>query len=134
MKPLTKSRAVVYLIAVFLLGGTAGGVGGYCYGLRKAFTPPGRGEIVARMTEFARSKLQLTDEQVKQITPIINDTAAEFAAMHTGMADRVNEIVQKARQRITPFLTPEQKVLLDDLERQRREQFRKMLKSDSEEK
>ena len=128
MNALSKKSVAVYLMAVFLIGAAAGGFGGYWLGIRKSFSMPAAKEIAARMTELAKAKLHLTDEQIKQIQPIINETAAEFEGAHYNMTGRVNEIIEKANQRIAPFLTPEQKVLLDELDRQRREQFREALK------
>src|SRR5882724_4485608 len=103
MKTWTKKSAAVYLIAMFLVGGAAGGMGGYCYGLRKAFTPPTEKDMAAHMAEFARKSLQLSDEQARLIQPILNETAAEFAGVQSGMCDRMNEIFQKASDRIAPL-------------------------------
>jgi hypothetical protein len=115
---------------VFLAGATIGGFGGYFLGVRKAFRPPAKGEMSARMAEFARAKLHLTDEQLKQVRPILDDTSAEFESAFASMAERVNETITRANQRIAPLLTPEQKVLLEDLDRQRRDRFRDAFKQE----
>jgi hypothetical protein len=131
MKALTKKSAVFYLAAMFVAGALLGGLGGYAMGMRKAFRPPARGEINARMAEFARAKLKLTDDQMKQVQPIINDTCSEFETSFKGMGDRFNDIARRASQRISPLLTPEQRKILDDLDRQREERFRDAFKQRS---
>jgi Spy/CpxP family protein refolding chaperone len=47
------------------------------------------------------------------------------------MGDRFNDIARRASQRISPLLTPEQRKILDDLDRQREERFRDAFKQRS---
>jgi len=121
---LTKKSAVIYLIAVFLAGLLAGGVAGFSLGKRTAFAPPRPQDMASHICERLKSKLRLTPEQVKQIEPLVNETAAELKAVHSTTAERITEIFQTLNQRQTQFLTPEQKVLLEEMERERRQFFR----------
>jgi len=125
---LTRKSAAIYLAAVFLAGLAAGGAAGFSVGKRNAFAPPRPQDMASHICERMKSKLHLTPEQVRQIEPLVNETAAELEAVHTTTADRITEIFQKLNQRQTQFLTPEQKVLLEEMERERRQFFRKAFK------
>jgi hypothetical protein len=126
---LTKRSAAIYLAAVFLAGLLAGGVAGFSLGKRNAFAPPRPQDMASHICERLKSKLRLTPEQVKQVEPLVNETAAELETVHSTTADRITEIFQKLNQRQGQFLTPEQKVLLEEMERERRQFFRKVFKA-----
>ncbi len=128
--PLTKTGMLGYLGAIFVVGAVAGWLGGYCAGSRKAMLPPHDGMVTNRMAAYLKSKLHVTDKQLEQMQPILAETACEFEAIRTNSADHVNQVFERANQRIAPFLDAEQKGLLEDLERQRQEQFKKFLKPD----
>ena len=80
--------------------------------------------MASHICERLKSKLRLTPEQVKQIEPLVNETATELKAVHSTTAERITEIFQTLNQRQAQFLTPEQKVLLEEMERERRQFFR----------
>jgi hypothetical protein len=126
---LTKRSAAIYLVAVFLAGLLAGGVAGFSLGKRNAFAPPRPQDMASHICERLKSKLHLTPEQVKQIDPLVNESAAELEAVHSTTADRITEIFQKLNQRQAQYLTPEQKVLLEEMERERQQFFRKAFKA-----
>jgi hypothetical protein len=126
---LTKKSAAIYLVAVFLAGLLAGGVAGFSVGKRKAFSPPRRQDMASHICERLKSKLHLTPEQVKQIEPLVNETAAELEVVHSTTAERITEIFQRLNQRQAQLLSPEQKVLLEEMERERQQFFRKAFKA-----
>ena len=121
---LTRKSAAIYLAAVFLAGLAAGGAAGFSVGKRNAFAPPRPQDMASHICERMKSKLHLTPEQVRQIEPLVNETAAELKAVHSTTAERITEIFQTLNQRQAQFLTPEQKVLLEEMERERRQFFR----------
>ncbi|MHB8521351.1 MAG: hypothetical protein ACYDH9_11430 [Limisphaerales bacterium] len=59
---------------------------------------------------------------MKQIEPVLKETAAEIESVHSSSGERISAIFQKSNERIAQFLTPEQKVLQAEMERER-EQF-----------
>jgi|SRR5882724_6949774 len=129
--PLTKTSVICYLTAIFLVGGVAGFMGGYCAGSHQRYQPPRGGALTGRMGAFVKSKLHLTDTQLEQIQPILNETAAKFEAIHSNSTVCINEVFKCANERIAPFLDADQKALLADLELQRQEQFKGFLKPDA---
>jgi hypothetical protein len=131
MTMLTKKSAGIYLAAVFLAGLMAGAVAGFSLGKRNAFAPPRPQDMASHICERLKSKLHLTPEQVKQIEPFVNESAADLEAIHSTTADRITEIFQKLNQRQAQFLTPEQRVLLEGMERERQQFFRKAFKAKS---
>jgi hypothetical protein len=129
MSPFSTKSAIAYLAAVFVAGAVAGGAGGYCLGMRKAMTPPGSREITAATCDRLKSRLHLREDQMAHIQPIIKDAVTEFRGMCAGMMDKMTELAQKTNRRIAEFLDPDQKVLLDQMERERQEFFEKAFKS-----
>jgi hypothetical protein len=122
----TKKTVVIYLAAVFVAGLLAGGAAGFSLGKRKAFGPPPRPKDMAtHICGRLKSKLDLTPDQVKEIEPLVNETAAELELVNAATAERITQIFQKLNERQTRFLTDKQKALLADMERERQESFRK---------
>ena len=125
----TKKSVLIYLVAVFAAGLLAGGAGGYSLGKRKAFRPPRPQEMTTHMCDHLKARLHLTPEQVKQIEPSIQQTAEELDAVHTSSAKRIADIFQRSNQRLTQYLTPEQKHSLDDMDRERQQFLGRNFKS-----
>ena len=121
----TRKTVVLYLGGVFAAGLLAGGTGGFSLGQRKALTPLRPPEMAAHLCDRFKSKLHLTESQVKDISPILSETAAELAATHAATAERISEIMARSNERLAQFLTPEQKALLGEMEREHQEFMRK---------
>jgi hypothetical protein len=128
---LTKKTAAIYLAAIFVAGLLAGGAAGFSFGKRRAFTPPRPQDIAPHLCERLKSKLHLTPDQVTRIDPLVQEAASELELVHSTTAEQIKEIFQKLNQRQTQFLTAEQKVLLEELERERQQFFHKTFKSKS---
>ncbi|MBU6401213.1 MAG: hypothetical protein KGS61_12925 [Verrucomicrobia bacterium] len=124
MNALTKGSVVFYLAAVFAAGLLAGGMAGFSVGQRTAFGPPPRPrEMAAHMCGDLRSHLHLSAEQVRQIQPILDETAAEIESVHSATAERIAVIFRKSNERIAQYLTPDQRVLLNEMQRERQRFF-----------
>src|SRR5271155_1261114 len=78
-------KAVLWIVAVFLLGIALGSVSGYVFAHRVSAAPPApltdeakRHQKVAMLT----SELALTSDQQTQIDAILSDTYGQFRAVH----------------------------------------------------
>jgi len=63
--------------------------------------------------EKMRSELNLTDEQTKAVSAILDETRNEYRALHTELKPRFDEPRQKARARIRALLSAEQQQKFD---------------------
>ena len=104
-------KAVLWIVAVFILGVALGSVSGYLFAHRVAAAPPPpvsddarRHQKVADLTKL----LDLTASQQSQIDGIFLDTQKQFQALHKDSDAQIDVARQKARDRIRAALTPEQ--------------------------
>ena len=122
MNDLTKTKAVCYLVAIFLAGAATGTVIGYTTGKEKSHRPPPpKREMALFIRDDLTKRLQLTAEQVGKIQPIIEQTCSEVDTCQKESWKRVSESFKKMNQQIAEHLTEEQRKALDDMERERRE-------------
>ena len=131
MKDLIRSKAIVYLIAIFVAGLAAGAVGGFALGKRDIKPPPPRQkDIVDHILGGLKHELKLTDEQVRQIRPLIEQTSKEIRTCHGDLEKRIGELIKEGNRRMEAFLTPEQRQKLAEMERQREERSGKRPEAD----
>jgi Spy/CpxP family protein refolding chaperone len=124
MNPLTRKAAVFYLVATFIVGAAAGLAVGYSADRRpKApkFDPAGiKRKIFADLTR----DLQLSDDQQRQLEPIIQLNMDDFGLCQRENMARVHESMKKGRERISAILTAEQREKFEAREREREKKFR----------
>jgi Spy/CpxP family protein refolding chaperone len=129
MKDLIRSKAVVYLIAIFFAGLAAGVAGGLAWGKHGGHhgggPPPDPKEMVNHIMAGLTHELKLSEEQARQIRPLIEQTGERIHACHEDMGKRIGELIKDGNRRMEAFLTPEQKQKLAEMERQREERFGK---------
>ena len=125
---LSKGKVILYLAAIFILGAVAGTMGGYTTARQQAISPPRHREL-ARHFRSRLAKLELTQEQMAQVEPIIAQTCAEIERAHRESLKRVGEVIRKSNQEIALFLKPDQKEKLEQMERERQELVRKRCKT-----
>jgi Spy/CpxP family protein refolding chaperone len=122
MKDLIRSKAVVCLIAIFIAGLAAGGAGGLALGRRAEHRKrprPDPKEMVDQILGGLKHELKLTEEQVRQIRPLIEHTSEEIHSCHEDVGIRIGALIKEGNRRMEAFLTPEQKEKLAEMERQR---------------
>ena len=128
MKDVTRTKAVIYLVAVFLAGLAAGAASGFAWSQRGG---PGKGrapdpkEMVNHILSGLTHELRLTEDQVRQIRPLIEQTSENIHACHQEMGNRIGALIKDGDRQMEAFLTAEQKQKLAELERQRERRFRK---------
>ena len=107
----TTLKVVLVLVVVFVLGAFTGGfIGGAIAGYRTA----SRDRNAPRdRVEKMRRDLSLTDEQMKSVSAILDDTRNEYKALRQELKPRFDEPRLKARGKIRALLTPEQQQKFD---------------------
>jgi len=121
-----RSEAAVLVLMVFLLGALLGGLGNHLWGERvwgkqTPVGPPTKTQIIADLTQ----QLELTPDQQKQLTGIVDDTRAQWRTLYSTIEPQHEQIRQQSRDRIRAILTPEQKPKFEDFVHRLDEQRKK---------
>ena len=120
----TRREAALLVIVVFLLGVLLGGLGNHLWGQRVwgvSSIPHGRDQILSQLTH----ELQLTGDQVQQISRIVDDTRAQIRALNAPLDSQKDQIRHQGRERISALLTPQQKSKFEEFTRHVDEQRKK---------
>ena len=118
-----KVRLVLSLLAMFVLGGISGvGLTFFCHPF---MGPPRPGKMQEHLLYFLTERLGLTAEQQEKIKPITFDFAAQADKLHESSFEQFKQLANTTDDRISAFLTPEQKAELDKLRRERDNDFQR---------
>ena len=105
----TTLKVWLVLVVVFVLGSfTGGAVTGFYHAMAHGDrnTPHDRFEKMRR-------DLNLTEDQTKSVSTILDETRNEYRSLRAELWPRFEEPRQKARTRIRALLTPEQQQKFD---------------------
>jgi Spy/CpxP family protein refolding chaperone len=110
----TTLKVWLVLVVVFVLGAITGGafIGGFVTGFNRVMSRPNRNAPRDRM-EKLRQDLSLTDDQMKSVSAILDETKNEYKALRQELKPRFDEPRLKARAKIRALLTPEQQQKFD---------------------
>jgi Spy/CpxP family protein refolding chaperone len=119
-----KMKLVLALLAMFLLGAISGaGLALFCH--PQFFPLPRPEEMQKHMMSFLTSRLNLTPDQQEKIQPIAADFANQAETLHAQSMNQFSQLFVATDSRIAEILTPDQKVLLDQLAKERDSDFQK---------
>ncbi len=110
----TTLKVWLVLVVVFVLGAITGGafVGGAITGFNfRPMSRPARNE--RDREEKMRRDLSLTDEQMKSVSTILDETKNEYKALRQELKPRFDEPRLKARGKIRALLTTAQQQKFD---------------------
>ncbi len=113
----TKLKIWLVLLIVFVLGGVTGAALGGLYRSRASSERPEK--AMHDRFEKMRRELNLTDEQTKAVSNILDETRNEYRALHAELKPRFDEPRQKARAKIRALLSAEQQQKFDAMVAQR---------------
>jgi hypothetical protein len=118
----------IYLALVFLSGAVAGGVGVRLYTLNSvnASAPKTPEEFRKQYVAEMRSRLKLTDQQVSQLQPILDETRQRYRDLHEKNRPALKAIQDEQVAKVRAILTVAQQ---GDYEKMREE--REKLKKQS---
>jgi hypothetical protein len=97
------------LVVVFVLGSFTGGA---VTGFYRMMSRPDRNAPRDKIEKWRRD-LNLTDDQVKSVSAILDETKNEYKALRTEMKPRFDEPRQKARAKIRALLSADQQQKFD---------------------
>jgi len=105
----TTLKVWLVLVVVFVLGSVTGGA---VTGFYRSMSRPDRNAPRDKMEKLRRD-LNLTDDQVKSVSTILDETKNEYKALRTELKPRFEEPRQKARAKIRALLSAEQQQKFD---------------------
>lgn len=126
MNTWSRKAALVYLTGIFLAGAAAGWFGGYRQGRKQGIAPPRREEMSSHMCNRLRERLGLSADQLKQVEPIVAETARQIRTEHVAAFEKVDVFIKQSNERISVFLEPGQKEKLAAMEQERADWLRRM--------
>ncbi len=116
-------KVVLYATLIFVAGLFIGVLAGP-HVLRTFLRPPTPAEMSRHILARLHSRLSLTPEQTVQIKPLIEQTASDIDAIREATTKQISDRITEANSKTATFLTPEQKVKLDQMAAERREHMR----------
>jgi len=107
-----KQRAALWVVVVFLLGASLGGVSGYLFAARShADTKTVLSDDARRAQKVAQltRDLNLSPDQQQQLDAVIRDAQSKFKSIHEASQPQIDATRAQAREKVRAFLTPEQR-------------------------
>src|SRR4030095_7429368 len=120
MNSALKWKLIAGFLLVFMAGGATGVFVTMAIGHHFMFGLHPHGMVAAAMKKRLRSQLQLTDEQMTKIGPIVEKTGAQLEQIRGDTGKRVREIIGQSHREISQYLTPEQQERLKQMEQRQR--------------
>jgi Spy/CpxP family protein refolding chaperone len=114
---------VLYATLIFVAGLFVGALAGP-HLLRTFLHPPTPVEMSRHILARLQSRLSLSPEQTAQIKPLVEQTASDIEGIREATTKQISDRIAETNAKIAPFITPEQKVKLDQFEAERRERMR----------
>ena len=108
-------RAILYLVAIFVLGVVVGLLGERLIERRWGREHESWKERRAKVVDRFSRELNLTPEQRDQLARILDETGQRYQTLHEQVRIQYNEIRQSGRQRIREILTPEQRTRFEEI-------------------
>ena len=112
-----KWKIITGFILVFIAGGVTGAFLAAATARHFLFAPPGHGFVAQRMHARLRTELKLTPEQDAKISPIIDKAGAQLEQIRMETTRRVHATFAQAHEEMSPVLTDEQRVRLQQMRR-----------------
>ncbi|HEY2681677.1 MAG TPA: hypothetical protein VGI59_10180 [Candidatus Udaeobacter sp.] len=123
---MTKARSwkvVLYATLIFVAGLFTGVLAGP-HVFRTFLRPPTPAEMSRHILGRLQSRLSLTPAQTAQIKPLVEQTASDIDAIREATTKQISDRIAEAHAKTATFLTPEQKVKLDQIAAERRKRMR----------
>jgi len=104
-------KIVFYFLLVFASGALVGALGYRTYSppiARTVNTPPPPGDWRKQYMEESKARLDLTDQQIVQLTAIMDDTETRFRQARERENQEIRQIRDEHIEKVKMMLTPEQ--------------------------
>jgi hypothetical protein len=134
MNHLTKNKIILYLAALFLVGGVTGGVLGWTGAQQRSRTPPSPEGMCNQFKHKLKSELDLTPAQLQQLDPLLEKRVKNMETVHARTIQQFEEVIRASNEEIatTLGLNPSQRAKLEEMERKRQDFMRKRFRPPGE--
>jgi Spy/CpxP family protein refolding chaperone len=133
MNSALKWKLIAGFLLVFIAGGVTGAFVAAATTRHFFLGPPHHGGAAERMRARLQAELNLTPEQMKKISPIIDRTGAQLEQVRMETARHVHDIFAESHRQISEDLTPEQKAKFDELRRRHQRWMHRMHRKEAPE-
>ena len=113
-------KLIAGFLLVFVAGGITGAFVGGSYARRHFFELHRPERIGARMKDSLRAELNLTQDQVTKISPIIDNVDSQLKVIRRDTGQRVHQVMAEAHRQMSANLTDEQLQKLQQIEERHR--------------
>jgi Spy/CpxP family protein refolding chaperone len=127
-------KVILAFTGIFLAGAIAGSsTTFFCMKPGKPMPPPGQNprlsveQFSQRHLAMINKRLELTQEQRAQITPLINQASTELRTLNRDFFRKTDLVFERIHDDIVKVLTPEQKEKFEQFRKEQRERMRKQL-------
>ena len=127
MNSIARWKIVVSLAVIFLAGSITGALFTVAiakHEVRRQSDPTQWFQITMQRW---KTRLRLTPAQEEKLKPIVQETVEELRTLRTNDLHQTDEILARARTRIDPELTPEQRVRLQKMQEARKRRLQEWL-------
>ena len=118
----TRTRAILSLVGVFLLGAIAGG-GALGLYLKGQISDSQSMNDPKSFSGFVEERLRLSEAQRDSLRDELGATYEDMAALRNATAEEYSELIDTLTHRVAPLLDPEQRKLLERLEQRMRKRL-----------
>jgi Spy/CpxP family protein refolding chaperone len=112
-------KLILAFVLVFLAGVACGFFGAF-HGAGWIFGRGHTGSLAEHMKRHLEWELRLNPQQVQRISPIIDRASSQLEAKREQTMRDVHEIFEQTHREMQPFLTPEQRTKLEQMEQRHR--------------
>jgi len=104
---------------IFIAGAISGSAFGVYQSKKDIFAAPHKNELALRIRTRLQSRLDLTEEQMLKIDPVIEMAAANLSAVRMDTMQDMGKVFEHSYAQISMLLTPAQRAELERMQRER---------------
>lgn len=127
MNSIARWQIVVSLVVIFLAGSITGALFTIAIAKHEVRRQSDPTQWFQLTMQRWKTRLRLTPAQEEKLKPIVQETVEELRTLRASDLRQTDEILARARTRIEPELTPEQRVRLQKMQEARKRRLQEWL-------
>lgn len=127
MNSIARWKIVVSLFVIFLAGSITGALFTIAIAKHEVRRQSDPTQWFQLTMQRWKTRLRLTPAQEEKLKPIVQETVEELRTLRASDLRQTDEILARARTRIEPELTPEQRVRLQKMQEARKRRLQEWL-------
>jgi hypothetical protein len=127
MNSIARWKIVVSLVVIFLAGSITGALFTIAIAKHEVRRQSDPTQWFQLTMQRWKTRLRLTPAQEEKLKPIVQETVEELRTLRASDLRQTDEILARARTRIEPELTPEQRVRLQKMQEARKRRLQEWL-------